>query len=252
MILFITGCKKNESNQPVPTVPDNEPANLLNPYDSFGYWHNVILDSIEQERKTGGCNSFTGSCNYIRKFYQMKNWPELARDHFDQVRQEVMDAASDMYGFIDRSKWNDTVKARLVQLIQILVNEGADSCSYACLKNKVKGFETDVLQSVLSTADKEVVLKGASIARYSGYRWIQRPELREGYDHNVLLEQFRSSGLAVNSLNTVATSKANIFQRIGKWIALTAIDIGGAIGDLSVASGAEASDFMREIIKFEQ
>lgn len=248
MILFITGCKKNESNQPVPPVSDNEPANLLNPYDSFGYWHNVILDSIEQERKTGGCNTFTGSCNYIRKFYQMKNWPEIAQNHFDKVPQAVMDASADMYGFIDRSGWSDSVKTRLVQLIKILVDEGTDSCTYACLKNQVKDFEEDVLQSVLPDIDKEMILKAAAIARYSGYRWMQRPELRESYDHNVLLAQFQSSGLAINSLNTVAARKANIFQRIGKWIAVTAMDIAGAIGDLSIASGAETSDYISHMI----
>lgn len=248
LILFITGCKKNESNQPVPSVSDNEPANLLNPYDSFGYYHNVILDSIEQERKEGKCTSFAGSCNYIRRFYQMKSWPELGQNHFNEIPQIMVEASADIHGFIDRSGWSDAVKTRLSELIKILVNEGADNCTYGCLKNKIKDFEEDVLQSALPGTDKEVVLKAAAIARYSGHRWMQRPELREGYDHNILLARFRSSGLAVNRISEVVARKANIFQRIGKWIAVTAMDIAGAIGDLSIASGAATSDYISHMM----
>ncbi|WP_018629622.1 hypothetical protein [Niabella aurantiaca] len=248
VVVFSVGCQKNENAKPPIPVPDNEPTNQMNPYDDFGYWHNVILDSIEQERKTGRCGGFTGSCNYIRKFYRMKNWPELAQDHFNEIPQIVVDASADIYGFIDRSQWSDAVKTKLVQLIQILVDEGDDSCTYACLKNKVKDFEEEVLQTNLSAIDKEVILKAASVARYSGYRWMQRPELREGYDHNVLLAQFQSNGLAVNRVNAMGDRKPNIFQRIGKWIAVTAMDVAGAIGDLSIASGAETSDYISHMI----
>lgn len=246
LIIFSTGCRKSENAQPAPIVSETEPANFQNPYDSFGYWHNVILDSIEQQRKTGNCAGFSASCNYIRKFYRMNNWPELAKNHFNKVPQVVMDASSDIYDFIDRSKWSDSVKTRLAHLIKILVDN--DSCTYACLKNKVRDFEEDVVQSTLTVSDKEVVLKAASIARYSAYRWMQRPELRESYDHNILLAQFQSNGLAVNKVNAAAARKANIFQRIGKWIAVTAMDISGAIGDLSIASGAATSDYISHMI----
>ncbi|MFX9555921.1 hypothetical protein ABTO16_18875, partial [Acinetobacter baumannii] len=58
VIIFSLSCQKNENAKPVIPVHDNEPANQMNPYDSFGYWHNVILDSIEQQRKVGGCAGF--------------------------------------------------------------------------------------------------------------------------------------------------------------------------------------------------
>lgn len=246
VIIFLVGCQKNENTKLPAAVPDNEPANLMNPYDSFGYWHNVILDSIERQRSAGACTGFAGSCNYIRRFYRMKNWPDLAKDHFDKVPQIVMDASSDMYGIINRSDWSDAVKTRLTLLIQILVD--SDSCTYACLKNKIKAFEEEAGQSALPAMDKEVILKAASIARYSGYRWMQRPELRESYDHNALLAQFQSSELAINSVSAVEASKRNIFQRIGKWIAVTAMDISGAIADLSIASGAATSDYISHMI----
>lgn len=246
VIIFSVGCQKNENTKPSILVPDDEPANQMNPYDDFGYWHNVILDSIEQQRSVGGCTGFASSCNYIRQFYRMKNWPELPERHLDRIPQVVMDASSDISGFINRSKWSDPVKTRLAQLIQILVD--SDSCTYPCLKNKIKSFEEGVWQSALPATDKEVLLKAASVARYSGYRWIQRPALRESYDHNTLLSHFQSNGLEVNLVIAEASRKPNIFQRIGKWIAVTAMDISGAIGDLSISSGAETSDYISHMI----
>lgn len=248
VIIFSVGCQKNENAKPPAPVSDDEPANLMNPYDSFGYWHNVILDSIEQQRKVGGCADFTGSCNYIRKFYRMKNWSELAESHFNEISQQVVNAASDMDGFIDGLQWSDSVKTRVKELTKILMDQGTDSCTYPCLKNKVKAFEEEVLLSSLSDFEKEVILKATSVARYSGYRWIQQPELKQKYDYNELLRQFQSTGLAAN-VKVAEVQRSSLLGRIGKWIAVTMIDISSAIGDLSVASGSEASDFMRELMK---
>ncbi|WP_157097968.1 hypothetical protein [Niabella ginsenosidivorans] len=247
LIIFSTGCKKSENAKSAPTVSETEPANLQNPYDSFGYWHNVILDSIEQQRKTGNCAGFSASCNYIRKFYRMKNWPELAQDHFNKIPQEVMDAATDVNGFIDRYRWSDSVKTRLAHLVKIIEDVSMDSCTYPEFKNTVRCFEENVLQSGLPDADQEVILKATSIARYSGYRWIQDPELKGEYDPNALFRQFQTAGLA--SVTAKEVRPLSLFTRVGKWIATTMIDITCAIGELSVATGSEASDFFRELMK---
>ncbi|HMR83253.1 MAG TPA: hypothetical protein PKE30_08980 [Niabella sp.] len=143
LTLFSTGCKKNESKQPVPAVSDNELANLQNPYDDFGYWHNVILDSIEQQRKAGGCIGFASTCNYIRKFYRMKNWPELPERHLDAIPQVVTAAATDIHQFINASRWSDSVKARLILLIKVITDASADSCTYPKLKKAIKSFEKE-------------------------------------------------------------------------------------------------------------
>ncbi|MGC4233231.1 MAG: hypothetical protein QM594_09665 [Niabella sp.] len=249
LTLFITGCKKNEDKRPVPTVSDTEPANFLNPYDSFGYWHNVILDSIEQHRTVGRSVNFDRSCGLIRRFYRMKDWPELKESHFAQIPQVVTDAATDIYGFIDRSPWSDSVKARLLQLTNIILQPEADTLTYPQLKEVVGCFENGVLQSSLAVKDKEVLLKSSAIARYSAYRWKQRPELHGIYDHNMLLKFNQENGFATAPIAALKSKQDGFFTRVGKWIAVTAIDISGAITDLSVASGAAASDFMKEVFK---
>lgn len=248
-IIFLAGCQKNENTKPAPQVSDNEPANQLNPYDDFGYWHNLLLDSIEQQRESGRKIDFAGSCNYIRKFYRMKNWPELPERHLDKIPQVVTDAATDIYGFIEGSRWSDSVKARLAHLIKVMEDISTDSCTYPELKKAIQCFEEEVLRSDLPGPDKEALLKAASIARYSGYRWMQRPELAGRYDHNTLLRYNNSNGFTTAGVAVKEARKSNIFERVGKWIAITAIDISGAITDQSVASGAAASDFMWEVFK---
>ncbi|WP_460687317.1 hypothetical protein [Niabella aquatica] len=249
LALFSTGCIKNDSKEPLPAISDNEPANLQNPYDDFGYWHNVILDSVEQQRKAGGCIGFASTCNYIRKFYRMKNWPELPEQHLNPIPQVVTEAATDIHRFINASRWSDSAKAKLILLIKVITDASTDSCTYPKLKKAIKSFEQDVLRSDMRGADKEAILKAASIARYSGYRWIQQPELTGWYDGNALLEYNNSNGFKTSMAVAKEASPQRLFERVGKWIAVTAIDISGAITDLSVASGAAASDFMKEVFK---
>ena len=47
-LMAMVGCKKNEGTPtPRAAFADSLPANSQNPYDSFGYWHNVILDTLD-------------------------------------------------------------------------------------------------------------------------------------------------------------------------------------------------------------
>lgn len=248
VFIFSTGCKKNENTQRVPVAAENEPANLMNSYDSFGYWHNVILDSIDKQRTSGNCSGFNASCNYIRKFYGMHNWQNLAPDHFEQIPQKVMDAATDVNGFIERYRWSDSVKARLSQLVKIIENVSTDSCTYPEFKGAIRCFEESIIKSNLPVADQEVILKATSIARYSGYRWMQQPELMQSYDPNELPRLLQRAGFAPDVV-TVQVRPMSIFKKVGKWVATTMIDITFAIGELSIATGSEASDFFRELMK---
>ncbi|MBZ4187610.1 hypothetical protein [Niabella beijingensis] len=248
VFIFSTGCKKNENTQRVSVAAENEPANLMNPYDSFGYWHNVILDSIDKQRTTGNCTGFSASCNYIRKFYDMHKWQDLTPDHFDQIPQNVMDAATDVNGYIDRYQWSDSVKKRLSQLVKIIEDVSADSCTYPEFKGAIRCFEESVIKSSLPVGDREVILKATSIARYSGFRWIQQPELKQSYDPNELPRLFQRAGFAPGMVK-VQVRPLSIFKKVAKWVATTMIDIQCAIGELSIATGSEASDFFRELMK---
>lgn len=124
-----------------------------------------------------------------------------------------------------------------------------DTCSYPRLKKIIVDFENDVLGSTLSKHEKAAVLRVSSLARFSAYRWIGHPRAQEYYNRGQLLELHKLK--EINPSSIVATEQpivnAKLFKRIGKWFAVTACDIGGAIADLSVASGAATSDYMSAI-----
>ena len=244
-ILLCPACKKGEKARPVLIATNAEPDNPNNPHDSFGYFHNVILDSIERKRRLTKGFSFTGSCKVILKFYQKKGWPKLDPLHFDSIPQIVINSATDITGLINRSKWSDSAKTRLQQLIRILKFSHTDSLRYPELKTRILLFEREIQESNLGDIDKELILKCSSLARFSAYRWIQRPALMKEYNQQVLLDNCRRQGI---NIPTIVLSRRGLFERIAKWIAVTATDIGGAIADLSVASGAASSDFMSSLM----
>lgn len=243
-------CKKNDSTKAVVPISDSLPTNEANPYDSFGYWHNLILDSIEQQRSTRSVDGFNGSCDVIRKFYRSQNWHSLDECHFDAIPSMVMEASMDRNGLIDRTSWSDSVKLRLQQLFNTLIQVGSDSCSYPKLKTAIKRFEYEVLNSSLTTSDKEVLLKASSIARHSAYRWISQPNAMETFEPAMLAKVFERNQVELATpVNINLMARTGFFEKIGKWIAVTAIDISCAIVDLSVASGVGGSDFMKEVFE---
>ncbi|MCH5597927.1 hypothetical protein [Niabella ginsengisoli] len=185
--ISFSNCTKNNNSKPIAIVADILPGNVLNPYDSFGVWHNLILDSLEKQPSSRSLYGFDNSYGFIRQFYRMKNWPVLSADHFNEIPQIVNDAAINMHEFIDHCRWSDSVKSNLLRLIGIMHKPPVDTSNYPVLKQTVSRFEKDVLQSDLSVGDKEVILKVASIARHSAYRWMQRPGANEFF-HAAQLE----------------------------------------------------------------
>lgn len=249
-MLWLTSCKKNErAPSPAIGVADTLPANPLNPYDSFGYWHNVMLDSLDKHRTRRSVYSFSSTSDYIQKFYQTRGWSLVTPTALDAVPLIINDAADDIYQFIDASKWSDAVKIELKSLMDILQEVGQDACNYADFKAAISSFEYEVLGSVLPPKDQEVLLKCSSIARYSGYRWIQRTGAWDLYQPTMLTTLNQQQGIKiVSALSSDATKKQfSFFGKVGRWIAVSAIDVSGVIVDLSLASGVAASDFMKEV-----
>lgn len=205
----------------------------MNPYDSFGYWHNVILDSIQGYRKASRALSFEGSCAVIRRFYKMKGWGVLAKDQFYNIPQVTALAADNMSQLIALSPWSEQVQYAIERLVERMRVLETDSCSYAALKKEIAAFEDSIVHSNLSTADQEVVLKVASVARHSGYRWMQHKNWRKPY---------------VNDPGAVTAR--SLLKKVGKWFVVTLCDMGGAVAELSIANAAACSDYMSRILAY--
>lgn len=231
-MLFIS-CHKPQATQPGSEAYDYEPDNPYNKYDSFGYWHNQILDYIEDCRNKSGRSGFSNSCNSVRDFYKTKSWADLPKNHFANVTSTVEASLTDIQSVIKNSRWSNNAKKAMIELIRKLENASSTSADYSQFKNQILEFEDSILQTYLPESDKEVILKTTSTARYSSHRWIQRKDW-----HNLY--------------NASSARSVRLFKSLAKWFVVTLCDIGGAIADMDVASGAECSDYMSQIIEMHE
>lgn len=119
---------------------------------------------------------------------------------------------------------------------------GEAGCTFQQLKRAITGFEQDVLESPLPQIDKEVILKASSTARFSGYRWSCKPKLLKAYEPTQLVSYLQMQNIPL-SMARVKKDRPGIFKRVGRWIAVTSIDIMGAVHYLSAAEGAVVSGY---------
>ncbi len=242
--IVIIGCNKNDRSTPKVAVVDSLPGNPKNPYDSFGYWHNVILDSLDYQQSVGKCKSPETYCKYVAGLCKRKSWPSHKHDHFKEIPATVLNFLTDTDGFIDRLNWSDSVKSKTKVLFKRLESVATGVCSYQKLKAIITGFEQEILESDLPPFDKEVLLKASSTARYSGYRWSKQPELTQEFSPADLVTYYQKQD--PNKTIARATYKqASLFKRVGRWLAVTGIDITGALLTLSLADAAEVSGYGR-------
>ncbi|HTG57003.1 MAG TPA: hypothetical protein VL943_12080 [Niabella sp.] len=241
----VVACKKNDrsSSPPVATY-DSLPGNPLNPYDSFGYWHNLILDSLDVEHAKGKCKDLATYAGYAGAFCKANGWKRNGEPETNhaQVAQMIIDFTSDPNGFVDGMQWSDSVKTRLQDLFSRLDTGGATDCSYEKLKAIIVDFEQEILESSLPESDKEVILKASSTARFSGYRWNGRPELAKPFEQAEVISYLQQQNIPV-LMAKVSKEKPGFFKRVGRWIAVSAIDVMGAVHYLSAAEGAVISGY---------
>lgn len=244
-MLWLMACKKNErAASPAIAVADTLPANPLNPYDSFGYWHNVILDSLEVERRKGKCKDLASYSSHAGRFCKSKGWmkPTEQQPSQEDISQKIIDFTSDPNGFINHMQWSDAVKNRLQGLFSLIDAEGEGNCSYAKLKQTLTGFEQEVLESPLPEKDREIILKATSTARFSGYRWSNQPGLLIPYNQAALISILQQQQIPL-SFSKVQKEGPGLFKRVKRWIAVSAMDVMGAVHYLSVAEGAVISGY---------
>jgi hypothetical protein len=244
-LMAMVGCKKNEG-APIPPVAlaDSLPANPQNPYDSFGYWHNVILDTLDAQGSKRELQDLASYSSYAGSLCKAKGWINRSKttSSHEEIAQKIVEFTTDPNGFLNRLNWSDSAKNRLEKLFTMMDSVGEAGCTFQQLKRTITGFEQEVLESPLPQIDKEVVLKASSTARFSGYRWSCKPKLSKPYEPTQLLTylQMQNTPLTMAMVNK---DRPGLFKRVGRWIAVTSIDIMGAVHYLSAAEGAVVSGY---------
>ncbi len=192
--LIFTACKKQGAGEQKDEIitsgeldtypPEADPwtraKNNENPYDANGYYHNVSLDYIFGHISTDSShgNVYAKSLNYLgvqfgSNFQDSVGHLTTAEDSepwFDVVDDLTR---SDFQNAISNLSATAGAKVALNTLLDILTdtNDSHYTDDYDGLKSRLVNWESAVSSSALSSSDKERLLRGGSVARYSTLYW---------------------------------------------------------------------------------
>lgn len=155
-----------------------DPSNLLNPFDSIGYWHNEALDEFLSNKNLLTCDS----ASIVAKMKTIySDWfddnPNYMPSNFSST---YVDSVIDCYfidligmhpeDIIEDYSYNDTAHIELDTLVN-RVRSYVDTTSPAGVLTIIKNWESDVITENYSMELKEYLLKNSSIARWSISYW---------------------------------------------------------------------------------
>lgn len=182
LLAFIIGfsaCKKANKNK-VPTVgiasinnvlmDSVAPSNPRSPYNNIGWLHNRVVDHL------GRC--YTGPdfeilLDCLQGFYERETGASMPRQQLKQNLELLKPIISNEDSFL-----NETIKSALLlksyrtlkQSVDELHNDGS---SYEEIKSCIMKYESEVVDNrQLSEEERTLLLKTASLARYSIYYWM--------------------------------------------------------------------------------
>jgi len=224
LIISITACKKSDSNKDsdktTTPVTASTPGNSTNAYDSIGYYHNDILSGIQPCVPADNKNANT----IIGCIVQFDSAEKLVPPNsiISSVPQTVADQPNSFSNVINNSPYSTQAKALLDSLF-ITVEENASKTSYAAIKAPIIAFENQVSKNAtLNSADKEVLLQAASVARYSVYYW----------------------------MITNQDGKALKLKNLVMWIGAVTSDIAGAIVSYNPGYSAACSMYAWDLVNY--
>ncbi|OJW77762.1 MAG: hypothetical protein BGO69_02005 [Bacteroidetes bacterium 46-16] len=235
-IISVSACKKD--NNATVTGEENKtvllrsgsgsvmPDNPNNTYDSIGYWHNEIVAYVQECKQPNNEPDVEASTQCILRFCRENQRPEPPASLFITVEQTVRQSNESIENLIANCPYEEPVKAALDSLVQLIKRLSDNASPYPVIKATIMDYEHRIMQNDLLTPDgRGIVLKAASVARYSIYYWI-------------------------NALPPPIPVAAFKFKNIVKWIAAVTSDIGGAIVSGSVEYAADCSTYAYDLVTY--
>ncbi len=154
------------------------PSNCNNPYDSIGYYHNEGLEYIINNASSFTCDSvvlknelrslvdtfLVNNDDYTPSYLDMSLPGNYYDDFWDNTRFYDFDEMMNFYSI------NANVKAgaeKIIDYVKLLDS----NYSVTEILDSIKTYETDVINSILTSYEKEQILKAASVGRYSLVYW---------------------------------------------------------------------------------
>lgn len=231
LIMSAVACKKSETINKQPMVRRSlssvmirdSAANNINPYDSVGYWHNIILVGTLDKMSLTQTPDATKITPFIVSVTSDKMGVSLPASYFDTVTGTVADEPNNFQDILNKTTYSDHLKGSLSTLLKLINRLGESATDYNQVKNAISSYEQGVINDTgLSQNEKKVALISASVARYSYYYW-----------------SFKNP--------TAASLKA---RNIIKWIAAVTSDIGGGMISNSAAYAADCSSYAYWLVTY--
>lgn len=214
MIIFIVSCtEKSISTDSVKlnnkdkgssiTSYSFDPSNTNNQYDSTGIYHNLGLENIISHRDILSCvdTIFMGQvCSYTSGWiitfasygHDSTWWYNWSKSFYDNVDNLTTTQIINNYGT------SSTVKNSALSLQGIILSF-SDSSHPEILIAQIKSWETDVINSNMTSFEKQQLLRYSSVARYSFAYWYEEFGKGSGTPWNLpcgsMIQSFKSQNI---------------------------------------------------------
>lgn len=155
-----------------------DPSNLLNPFDSIGYWHNEAVNEVISNKNLFSCDSadlidelktiltdwFDDNQSYLPAYF--------SENYVDSLINLTVIRFSDFTpnSIIENYAYNDTAETEIEDLFDLILGY-TDSTNLNPLINSIKSWESSIVSSNYSEELKEVLLKNSAIVRWSAAYW---------------------------------------------------------------------------------
>ncbi|HRO43417.1 MAG TPA: hypothetical protein PL009_11330 [Flavipsychrobacter sp.] len=181
--LMITSCKKESTSTNAgntknvsPLRRDHPAANTNNPYDDYGFYHNILLDAALNDPNIDISHIDTWLPDYMSDNYTTLLPQEYSATVSPTQVSNACFTAIERAGNaeIDDLDLSQAVKDAMSNLNTTLISLSEDSSIvYADVKDEIISWEDDVIaSSYFSTSEKQSLLVYSSIYRHSTYYWM--------------------------------------------------------------------------------
>jgi len=225
--MFLNACKNDSINPEIAKLRPNSlnsisfsPENPLNPYDTIGERHNLILERVIPGLCASCKPDLNVASNAVLNATAQLKLSTPNRSFYDTVSGTVTLNTDQL---VSQLKCSNAAKDMLTRLFDIIKDTEITTTDYTNLKVQIINVEdTTIANQNIGENDKATILSACSVARFSIYYW--------GYSNPPV--------------------KSYTLKGITKWIAAATSDIAGAVVTRSASYAADCSSYAYWLIVY--
>lgn len=165
---FATMSVANKQALRARTLPAEDPAYPVNPYDSLGKRHNELLDSLRQYARQTGDTTAAGAGNYLSAYFLKHQGVRLKPSFDPQLGQAIL---KDYHPYFFQAGFSAEGQ-RLLRQMMATLDAVENPYHFAAYKAGMIAVEDQALKNKLPERERGYILVAGAILRYSGYYWM--------------------------------------------------------------------------------